>query len=510
LGLAWLIIANHLQITYYAAIFCFALYLGFLVNRILKKEWIQLTKATGMLAAGVIIAVLANLSNLYINYESGNESMRGKSELTSDGETKIPATSGLDKEYVFAWSYGKAETFSLLIPNVMGGDSGGYLGKDSHLYKELKAHGASVKKEIQTYTYWGDKAFTSGPVYFGAIICLLFLFAFFIVPKNFKWGLLGVTVLFIVLAWGKNLAWFNDFMYYHFPLYSKFRTVEMALVIPAFTFPILAVMALKELVTGKMETQKLKQSLYWSAGITAGICLILWMMPNLFFSFQSAYDAQYGMPDWYYRALQEDRKALLQADALRSVIFIGLAAGLIGVYIQSKNRKKTIPYLAAGLFILIFCDLWQVDKRYLNADNFINKKKYGEQLFPKSTADKFILQDTSPSYRVLNLNNPFQEARTSYYHKSIGGYHAAKLGRYQNLIDRRLSKELNAIISSFRTVTTMDELNKTLENALSLNMLNAKYIIFDPEQPPLVNSYANGNAWFVDSYRFVNSPDEEI
>jgi hypothetical protein len=510
LGLAWLIVANHLQITYYAAIFCFVLYLGFLVNRIFKKEWKRLSKASGILAAGVIIAVLANLSNLYINYESGNESMRGKSELTSGNETKVPATSGLDKDYVFAWSYGKAETFSLLIPNIMGGDSGGSLGKDSHLYKELKAHGAQVKKEIQTYTYWGEKAFTSGPVYFGAIICFLFLFAFFIVPKNFKWWLLGITILFIALAWGKNLAWFNDFMYYHFPLYSKFRTVEMALIIPSFTVPILAVMALKELTAGKTETQKLKKSLYWSAGITAGICFILWIMPGLFLSFESTYDAQYGMPEWYYQALQEDRKALLQADALRSLIFIGLAAGLLLVYIQSANRKKTLPYLAAGLFILILCDLWQVDKRYLNAGNFIDRKKHSEQLFPQSTADKFILQDTSPSSRVLNLNNPFQEARTSYYHKSIGGYHAAKLGRYQNLIDRRLSKEINAIISSFQTATTIDDLNSTLENCPSLNMLNAKYIIFSPEQPPLVNAYANGNAWFVNSFRFVNSPDEEI
>jgi hypothetical protein len=512
LGLAWLIIANHLQITYYAAIFCFFLYLGFLVSRILNKEWKQLGKATGILAAGVTIAVLANLSNLYINYESGNESMRGKSELTSGSgsETKMPVTTGLDKDYVFTWSYGKAETLSLLIPNVMGGNSGGFLGKDSHLYKEVKMRGMQVTKEIQTYTYWGDKPFTSGPVYFGAIICFLFLFAFFIVPENFKWWLLGITVLFIMLAWGKNLAWFNDFMYYHFPLYNKFRTVEMALVIPAFTFPLLAVMALKELINNKIETLLLKKSLYWSAGISIGICLILWIIPGLFFSFESVSDAQYGMPDWYYYALQEDRKALLQADALRSLIFIGLAAGLTGIYIQSKNRKKIMPYLAAGLFILILCDLWQVDRRYLNNDNFTNKKKYNEQLFQKTAADNFILQDTSPSHRVLNLNNPFQEARTSYYHKSIGGYHAAKLGRYQNLIDRRLSKEINSIISSFNTATNTDDLNKALENCPTLNMLNTKYVIFNPGQPPLVNFYANGNAWFVNSYRFVNSPDEEI
>ncbi|MDR0866101.1 MAG: hypothetical protein LBO74_14375 [Candidatus Symbiothrix sp.] len=511
-ALALLIISNHLQITYYSAIFCFILYIGFIVERIIKKEYKRLGIATGVLAVGVVLAVLSNISNLYLNYESGEESMRGKSELTaaSTGETEKPASSGLDKDYVFAWSYGKGETLSLLIPNVMGGESGGYLGEDSHLYKELKAHGAQVKKEIQTYTYWGDKPFTSGPIYLGAIVCFLFLFAFFIVPKNAKWWLLGATVFFILLAWGKNLAWFNDFMYYHFPLYNKFRTVEMALVIPAFTFPILAVMALKELISNPIESIKLKTSLYWSAGITAGICLVLWIMPGAFFHFESAFDAQYGMPDWYYGVLIEDRKALLQADALRSLIFIVLAAGLVWVYIQSKNRKQVLPYLAAGLLVLILCDLWTVDKRYLNDKNFEDNKTYKKQLFPKTVADDVILQDPSVSYRVLNLNNPFQESRTSYYHKSIGGYHAAKLGRYQDLIDRRLSKEMAAIISAFSTATTFEDFNTVLENSPSLNMLNTKYIIYSPEQPPLVNPYIDGNAWFVNSYRFTGTPDEEM
>ncbi|GHS99691.1 membrane protein [Bacteroidia bacterium] len=522
-GLALLIVSNHLQITYYAAIFCLILYIGFLVERIVRKEYKRLGVSTGILAAGVLLAVLANLSNLYLNYEAGQESMRGQSELTPTGAVEIetPVSNGLDKDYVFAWSYGKAETLSLLIPNVMGGGSGGSLGKDSHLYKELKAHGAQVGKEVQTYTYWGDKPFTSGPVYFGAIVCFLFLFAFFIVPKNFKWWLLGATVFFILLAWGRNLAGFNDWMYYHFPLYNKFRTVEMALVIPAFTFPILAVLALKELVGAKHfspsqnneliranNDSPLRKSLYWSAGITAGICFLLWIMPGTFLHFESSYDAQFQsqVPDWYYYSLLEDRKDLLKADALRSLIFIALAAGLVFAYIQSKNRKKFLPFMAAGLFILVLFDLWQVDKRYLNEQNFVSNKTYKEQLFPKSVADNIILQDPGVSYRVLNLNNPFQESRTSYYHKSIGGYHAAKLGRYQDLIDRRLTKE----IQSFSTATSIDDLKNRFENCPTLNMLNTKYIIYHPEQPPLVNSYADGNAWFVNSYRFVNTPDEEI
>jgi hypothetical protein len=514
LGLALLIIANHLQIAYYAAIFCAILYIGFLIERICKKEYKRLGIATGLLVAGVILACLSNLSGLYLNYESGQESMRGKAELTPQGqvETETPVSNGLDKDYVFAWSYGKMETFSLLIPNVMGGESGGTLGKDSHLYKELKAHGAQVGKELPTYTYWGDKPFTSGPVYFGAIVCFLFLFAFFIVPQNYKWYLLGATVFFILLAWGRHLAWFNDWMYYHFPLYSKFRTVEMALVIPAFTFPIAAVLALKELITSELAIKKLTKSLYWSAGITAGICLLFWMTPGTFFNFESASDAQFQnqVPDWYYNSLLEDRKDLLQSDALRSLIFIVLAAGIIWIYIQSKNRRKVLPFLAAGLILLVLCDLWQVDKRYLNDTNFFSKKAYKEQLFPKTAADNFMLQDPALSYRVLNLNNPFNESRTSYYHKSIGGYHAAKLGRYQDLIDRRLSKEIQAVIASFQTAGSLEELTGAFENCPTLNMLNTKYIIYNPEQPPLINPYVNGNAWFVDSYRFVDTPDEEM
>jgi hypothetical protein len=532
-GLALMITSNHLQITYYTAIFCAILFIGYLVEAFTKpviagsipinRNRLRNPKknagiATGILAAGVILAVLANFSNLYLNYESGQESMRGKAELTPQGQavTKTPVSTGLDKDYVFAWSYGKAETLSLMIPNVVGGSSGGTLGKDSHFYKELKSHGAQLGKEIQAATYWGGKPFTSGPVYFGAVVCFLCLFAFFIVPKNYKWWLLGATVFFIFLAWGRNLEWFNDWMYYHFPAYGKFRTVEMALVIPSFTFPILAVLALKSLIDdsrgGVCPPIKLQKSLYWSAGITGGICLLLWLMPGAFFNFESSYDAQMTaqVPDWYYGALLEDRQDLLKADALRSLIFIALAAGLVWAYIHSKNRKKTLPWLAAGLVILVLIDLWQVDKRYLSDKNFASKKNYQAQLFPKSTADNLILQDPALSYRVLNLNNPFNESGTSYYHKSIGGYHAAKLGRYQDLIDRRLTKEIQSIIAALQTATSFEDLNVVLANCPTLNMLNTKYIIYHPEQPPLVNPYIDGNAWFVDTYKFTTTPDEEM
>jgi hypothetical protein len=338
------------------------------------------------------------------------------------------------------------------------------------------------------------------------------LFALFIVPKNFKWWLFGATVFFIFLAWGRNFAGFNDWMYYHFPLYGKFRTVEMALIIPAFIFPILAILAIKALINNQIETLKLKKSFYWSAGISAGICFVLWIMPGAFFHFESAYDAHFQsqVPDWYYYSLIADRQDLLQADALRSLIFIALASSLIWLYIQSKNKKKILPFLAVGLVVLILVDLWQVDKRYLNESHFVSKRNYTERQFQKTVADNAILQDTHLSYRVLNLNDPFQESRTSYYHKSIGGYHAAKLGRYQDLIDRRLTKEINVLISAFQTATRIEDLDSVFTACPTLNMLNAKYIIYHPEQPPIVNAYAGGNAWFVHSYRFVDTPDQEM
>ncbi|WP_056928606.1 hypothetical protein [Candidatus Symbiothrix dinenymphae] len=517
-GLASVIQHNHLQIAYYAAIFCAILYIGFLVEVLRKKEYKRLGITTGIFAGGVIFAILANSSALYLNYESGQTSMRGKAELTplesaENAAPTISAVDGLDKDYVFAWSYGKAETLNLMIPNAKGGESGGSLGKDSHLYKELRAHGAQVGKEVRAQTYWGDKPFTSGPAYLGAVVCFLFLLALFIVPGRAKWWLLGASVFFIMLAWGRNLAWFNDWMYYHFPLYAKFRAVETALVITSFTFPFLAVLAIKELINTQIEKIKLTKSLYWSAGVTGGICLLMWLIPGAFFDFESVnYDGQITgqAPDWYYQALLADRKDLLASDAFRSLMYIALAAGLVFVYIQSKNRRKVLPYLAGGLIVLILCDLWTVDKRYLNDGNFMTAKKHTEQQFPKTVADEWILRDTSPSYRVLNLQGTWNESRTSYFHKSIGGYHAAKLGRYQDLIDRRLSQEENAIIRQLQSAKQQSDLEAVFANCPTLNMLNAKYIIYNTGQPPIVNPAANGNAWFVQSYRFVDTPDEEM
>lgn len=516
LGLALQIKSNHLQMTYYAAILCVFIYVGLIIKDVKEKDISNLLKSTGTMAIGVIIAILCNLSNIYSNYEMAQESTRGKSELSQPTQEE-KQSAGLDKEYTFAWSYGKAETFSLLVPDVHGGSSGGMLSPNSNLYNAVitNIQGAQLdSKGIQAQTYWGDQPFTSGPVYFGAIIIFLFVLGMILIKSPMKWVLLIASVFFIFLSWGRNFELFNDWFFYHFPLYSKFRAVSSALVIPAITILIVAIWGVKEYLYGGCDKKKLKLSLYISLGISGGICALLWLVPGLFgFTFTSPLDSQWisQVPDWYYPALIADRKDLLASDALRSLIFILLAGGVLWGSIAIKgNKEKITIYASILLIILVTIDLWNIDRRYLGTDKFLPKTAYNPiQPFPKTEADKIILQDAHPSYRVLNLNNPFKETQTSYYHKSIGGYHAAKLKRYQELIHYRLQYEIRNIINSFQT-QDIDSITASFAQNPALNMLNAKYIIFDPQQPPLVNPYAMGNAWFVSEYSFVENADQEI
>lgn len=516
LGLALQIKNNHLQVTYYTAILCAFLYIGLLINDIIKKNLAGFAKATGALAAGVIIAVLCNLGNIYANYEMSKESTRGQSELSKPTNSE-KQSSGLDKDYAFAWSYGKSETLSLLVPDINGGASGGWLSPNSNLYKAIQTNAPQAQLEakgIQAQTYWGDQPFTSGPVYFGAIICFLFVLGMFVIKSPIKWVLLTSTIFFIFLSWGHNFEGFNDWFFYHFPMYNKFRAVSTALVIPALTMIIVAVWGLKEFLEETEEKKKLQQSLYISFGITAGISLLLWIAPGIFgLSFSSENDQQWmtQVPDWYYTALIADRKDLLSSDAIRSFFFILLASATLLATLKMKgNKQQTAFYATLGLIVLVLIDLWNVDKRYLDNDKFQSKLAYNtNQPFPQTAVDHAILQDKSVSYRVLNLNNPFNETKTSYYHKSIGGYHAAKLKRYQELIDYRLQPEINRIIKSFDS-QNIDSITSTFKANTALNMLNAKYIIFHPEQPPLQNPYAMGNAWFVEDYTFVDNADKEI
>lgn len=509
LGVALSLKNNHVQITFYLAIFCLLLFLGYFVSQVKERKFTQLGKATAIFIVCILLAILQSAGSLYSNYELGKESIRGQSELTeaTTGDTKI--STGLDLDYAFAWSYGKAETMTLLIPNFYGGKSGGTLESDSEVYKVMKANRMQVEKDVQAPTYWGDQPFTSGPVYFGAIVCFLFILGMFVIDNKLKWWILAATVFFVFLSWGKNLMWFNELMFHYLPMYNKFRTPSMALVIPSLTFAIIAIWGLSDILNGKIETKKLRKYFYISLGLSGGLCFIFWIIPGLFLNFQSVNDAQYQFPAWYYDALLDDRKSLLQKDAFRSLVYILLAAGLIYWFIVAKKKTRNMATIVAvGIGALILIDLWTVDKRYLNNDTFVSKRQL--QPFKQSVADNAILQDKDPSYRVLNLNNPFNESYTSYYHKSIGGYSAAKLRRYQELIDHRLSKEIELLIGGVQQSATMHEIHSALQQSPTLNMLNTRYIIYNPGQPPIYNPYALGNAWFVQDIQIVENADAEI
>lgn len=508
LGVAFSIANVHLQITYYLMLLCVFIYWGYMCKEFCEKRYKELVKVTLIMIVAVVLAILPNARNMYAQWDLGINSIRGATELTTTTPSGEKISSGLDKDYAFAWSYGKGELLTFLVPNAYGGSSGGMLGADSELYKELRSKGAQLGKEVQAPTYWGDKAFTSGPVYFGAVICFLFVLGMFVVQNRMKWWLFAGSVFLILLALGRNFDSFNDVMFHYLPMYNKFRTVEMALVIPGMVFPIIAMWGLKEILSGKVEDALLKKGLIAALSITGGLSLFIWLMPSMFLDFRSAIDTQYQLPDWYYNALLMDRASLASADALRSLIFIVLGAILLFWFYISKNREKVASLVALGVAILVLIDLWMVDKRYLNDNNFVRQKP--TELYQQTVADKAILEDKDLSYRVLNLNNPFLETATSYYHHSIGGYYAAKLRRYQELIDHRLQKELDTIISGLQKARTAEDLMGVFAACPSLNMLNARYIIYNPEQPPLRNPFAFGNAWFVDKVDVVENADAEI
>jgi len=510
LGVVLSITHYHIQITYYLILLCLFVYAGYLVGKISKGEWKELVKATAIMAVCVFIAILPSARLLYIQWDLGKTSLRGATELTTTTKDGEKISSGLDKDYAFQWSEGKGELLTFLIPNIYGGSSGGTLDSSSEFYKTLRDAGYRVGKDVQAPTYWGDKPFTSGPVYFGAGVCFLFLLGMFVVKSKMKWWLFAGAVFLILLSLGRNLDGLNTFFFHHLPMYNKFRTPEMALVIPGFVFPIIAFWGLKNILEEKVDKKLLKKGLIWSLAVTGGICLIIWWFPTMFFNFQSDYDTQlqYDQQPWYSGLLQ-DRAHLASADAFRSLIFVLLSAALVFVFMQIKNKKQGALLVGIGFIIITLADLWTIDKRYLNDSNFQKEKL--EASYKKSVADEEILKDKDLSYRVLTLNNPFQETSVSYYHHSVGGYYAIKLRRYQELIDHRLTKEIGIIIQSFKKENvTLEDIQQAFDSIPSLNMLNTRYIIYNPEQPPIANPHAFGNAWFVPEVKIVENADAEI
>lgn len=481
---ALMINANHFQITYYLVMLLFVIGLVYLIKSIKEKTIPLFLKQVGCLLFAGVLGSLTSSSRLLTTLEYGNESIRGQSELSSKKEVK---TSGLDKDYATAWSYGKAESFTLLIPNFHGGSSAGALTTDSETYKLFRNSGqANQAKQIikKLPLYWGSQPFTSGPVYAGAIACFLFVLGLFLLKGYLRWWVLTVFLLMLALSWGKNFMPLTDFFLDYIPGYNKFRAVSTTLVIVELLIPFFGILALNQLINdGK--TEKGVKSLKYAFGITASICLFFALLPGMFFDFIGLNDASYN--EALRNTLEQDRLSLLKADAFRSFVFITLGAGSIWFFL-TKKLQKTPFILILGSLILF--DMWPINKRYLNNENF-KAKRVIDQPFKATPADNQILTDNDPNFRVYNTTvSPFNDASTSYFHKSIGGYHGAKLRRYQELIDFHISKG----------------------NMNVLNMLNAKYFVVNSQNGPVaqLNTNALGNAWFISEIIKAENSDDEI
>ena len=500
--------ANHVQILYYTLIVLLFMGIVEVVYAIKEKEIKSLLQSVGVIIVAGAIAIGMNATTLMTTYEYSKATMRGESNgLTMDANS---SQKGLNADYITQWSYGIDETFTVLIPNFKGGASGGKLKADSETGKKIASYGVpnveQTMKEFALPLYWGDQPGTSGPVYFGAIVCFLFVLGLFLVESRIKWWVVPMIVLTLMLSWGKNLMWLTDLFINYVPMYNKFRTPSMTLVATGFGVALLALLALKE-VFGAEDKKKLIKPLYISAGITAGIALIFAIIPSLAGSFTGPADAQFtGQYAFLKETLPLDREAMLRGDAFRSVAFILLSAGLLWLYLNDK-LKKGVVYSLLGILLLI--DFVPVDKRYLNNDNFERKREMNSLETP-SAADNMILQDKS-DYRVLDGTvDIFNDAKPSYFHKNIGGYHAAKLRRYQELINMHLTKEMGHLFGAFGRIKTVDQLNPVLDSLQVLNMLNMKYVIYNKEAAPIVNPFANGNVWFVSNIRVANDANEEM
>jgi hypothetical protein len=502
LGLSLELLAGHPQITYYGLIILAIYGIVELIFAIKEKAIIPFTKSVLFLLAGVVIAVGMNFSRLYTSWEYSKETIRGPSELTSNNENK---TTGLDKDYVVQWSYGIDETLTLLIPNFKGGSTLTNPGENSESYKTMQQNKIpNLKQTIRSVSmYHGDQPFTSGPVYIGAIVVFLFILGLFVVKGVYKWWLLLATVVSIVLSWGGNVMGLTSFLLDNLPLYNKFRAPSMTLVIAQIAMPLLGFIALNEILSGKIEKKNWLNGFKWAAIITGGLSLIFAVLPGIAGDFSGAADSM-RFPEWLIDSVIEDRKSLLRTDAFRSFLFIALAAGALYLW----NLKKIQTNLFIGILgILILIDLWAVDKRYLNNDNFVSKRE-AVNPFPEMPVDKAILQDKELYYRVLPLQgDPFQDARASYYHKNVGGYHAAKLRRYQEMIENHFVPEMQELIKGLQASIPPDSV---LAPLTAINMMNTRYLIYDLNNAPLPNPHALGNAWFVGDFKIVANADEEI
>ena len=514
------ITSNHVQMSYY-----FFFVILFFVGAYFEKAWRtktlpQFFKASAVLIVAALVGIAANVSNLYHTYAYSKETMRGKSELVQTGDAAKQTSSGLDRDYITQWSYGIDETLTLLVPNFKGGASAALSQSETAMSKANPMYSSLYGSLTQ---YFGTQPMTSGPVYVGAFVLFLFVLGCFIVKGPLKWALIGATFFSIVLSWGKNFMPLTDFFIDYVPLYNKFRAVSSILVIAEFTIPLLAIFALKRLLEEPEILKQEKKPLGISLLLTAGIALLLAVAPGSIGSgyvpAQEAQMLQNAVNQQMIPAnelsgilanLGEMRAELVSSDALRSFIIIGIGCSLLWLYASGKLRSSLT---IAGITILCLADMWGVNKRYLNDAQFVPHSVRTET-FTKTNTDELILQDTSLDYRVLNFaTSTFDDNNTSYWHKSVGGYHPAKLRRYQEMIEHHISPEMQAAYKAIATAG--GEMDSVDANKFRiLNMLNTKYFIFPAGQQrqtvPILNPHAYGNAWFVNKVQYVNNANEEI
>jgi uncharacterized membrane protein YjjP (DUF1212 family) len=505
------IIAGHLQITYYLLILVVIYGIYQLIKSWKEKRLTYFWKAALVLVGAAGIAVAVNITPLWGTMQYGKYTMRGKPVLTKEKENK---SGGLDRDYITAWSYGIGETWSLMIPDVKGGASG-YIGYEN---KALGKANPRFRKVIaQQNEYWGNQPGTSGPVYVGAIMVFLFVLGMFILDDKLKWALFAATLVSILFALGKNFPSLTDWLIDYLPGYNKFRAVSMILVIAELTIPLLGVLALNKLLKEPGLLLKKKKAFYISLGLTAGISILFYLFPDTFFSFFSRFELKQfaqlrlnnnaGQVAVFTNSLKDVRIAIFRADVLRSLFFILGAALLLYLYAIGKMNKG---WFVAVIGLLILVDMAGVDRRYLNSSNFEMARR-AEVPFKKTIADRYIFRDKSPDFRVLDLTkNVFNDASTSYFHESIGGYHGAKLQRYQDIIDEYLMSEINSLRKVFASSPTPDKVEAALQKQQILNMLNTRYMIYNPKVEPILNTYAFGNAWMVQSVKWVSNADEAI
>lgn len=485
---------NHPQMSYYLFMMIGLFFFAELYNHIKEKRYKDLAIGSLLFFGSLGIGLGTGSSTIFVNKEYAEQTMRGgHSDLvkTSDAENK---TKGLDLDYATQWSYGIDESLSFIIPGVMGGASTYDVGTDSELFKSLVKQGVPRQSAAQFCAnvplYWGDQPFTAGNVYMGAIVCFLFVLGLLIVKGSYKWAILAATLFSALLALGHNFMWLTELFFNYFPMYNKFRAVSSILIVAEVAMPLLGFLAVKELMDGTLAREKAIKSIYIAAGVTAGLCLVIALFGGVMFDFVAPIDGSIArqLPDFAYQGILAEREALMKSDAWRSFLFIVLAAATLWVFAQGKVKWG---YMVAILGVLVIADMWPVNKRYLNDSHFVTKKS-NKAAFQMQPHEKLILQDEDPHFRVMNLTtSTFNDARTSYYLKSIGGYSAAKLRRYQDLIDEHISKM----------------------NMNVIGMLNAKYFIVSDKksgQPQVqLNPYAMGNAWFVDTLLVAENANEE-